>query len=160
MFDIKDKHSTKEKKYKKKVYTPQQIKEMLVGYMQVPRDKWIDIPIESHVRYFKKDNTFVRGGFVINHWVNKDGKHFVHLANGFNKGTAGYATWPVAYESTDKIFKKLEPKNGIEMDLVRNKTAEIITQINRLVDVVKEQRRVIDQHEKDIKTLQKALRNN
>ena len=141
------------KKYKKKEYTPDQIKGLLNGYVQVSQTKWPDIPISAHIRYFKKDGTFVRGGFVTSHWLNKEGKPFIHLANSFKKKSAGYATWPMAHESVSKIFKKIDSKSGIEMDVVRNKTTEIVGQINKLVDVVKEQKNRLDSQEADLKKL-------
>ena len=141
------------KKYKKKEYTPDQIRGLLNGYIQVSPNKWSDIPVSSHIRYFKKDGTFVRGGFVTSHWLNKEGKSFIHLANSFKKKSTGYATWPMAHESVSKIFKKIDSKNGIEMDVVRNKTTEIIGQINKLVDVVKEQKNRLDSQEADLKKI-------
>ena len=117
------------------------------------KELWSDIPINSHIRYFKKDGTFVRGGFVTSHWLNKDGKPFIHLTNSFKKRSAGYATWPMAHESVAKIFKKPDAKSGIEMDVVRGKTAEIIIQINKLVDVVKAQKNRLDAQEADLKKL-------
>lgn len=144
---------TSKKKYTKKDYSQEQIRELLSGYIEVSKELWTDIPINSHIRYFKKDGTFVRGGFVTSHWLNKEGKPFIHLANSFKKRSAGYATWPMAHESVAKIFKKPDAKSGIEMDVVRGKTAEIIGQINKLVDVVKAQKNRLDAQEADLKKL-------
>jgi hypothetical protein len=147
------KYPDTKKKWKKKDYTQDQIKELLNGYIEVSKHLWADIPTGSHIRYFKKDGTFVRGGFITNHWLNKEGKQFIHIANSFKKNSVGYATWPMAHESVEKIFKKPDTKSGIEMDVVRSKTAEIIGQINKLVDVVKEQKNRIDLQEAEIKKL-------
>jgi hypothetical protein len=144
---------TGKKKYTKKDYSKEQIQGLLSGYIEVSKELWADIPINSHIRYFKKDGTFVRGGFVTSHWLNKEGKPFIHLANSFKKRSEGYATWPMAHESVEKIFKKPDAKSGIEMDVVRGKTAEIIGQINKLVDIVKAQKNRIDSHEVDLKKL-------
>jgi uncharacterized protein YoxC len=59
----------------------------------------------------------------------------------------------MAHESVAKIFKKPDAKSGIEMDVVRGKTAEIIGQINKLVDVVKAQKNRLDTQEADLKKL-------
>lgn len=148
----KSKHS-KYKKYPSKSYNNDQIKKLLVGYIEVGKNKWAEIPVGAHIRYIKNDGTFVRGGFVTNHWLNKEGKQFIHIANNLNKGTPNYATWPMAHESVARVFKKPDAKSGIELDAVRGKTAEIIGQINKLVDVVKEQKKRIDASETDIKRL-------
>lgn len=141
------------KKYTKKDYSQEQIRGLLSGYIEVSNELWADIPINSHIRYFKKDGTFVRGGFVTSHWLNKEGKPFIHLANNFKKRSAGYATWPMAHESVAKIFKKPDANSGIEMNVVRGKTAEIIGQINKLVDVVKAQKNRLDSQEADLKKI-------
>lgn len=146
------------KKYNKAEYTQEQIKSLLNGYIEVPPDKWKDIPIESHIRYFKNDGTFARGGFVTNHWFNKDGKPFIHLANNFKKKVKGYATWPIAHESISKIYKKPDAKGSIEMDVVRGKTGEIISQINKLVDVVKVQKNRLDNQEEEIRKLYRIVK--
>jgi hypothetical protein len=147
------KYTTDKKVYKKTDYTQEQIKKLLNGYIEVSPTMWADIPVNSHIRYFKKDGTFVRGGFVTSHWLNKEGKPFIHIANSFQKRSPGYATWPMAHESVVKIFKKPDAKSGIEMDVVRGKTAEIIGQINKLVDVVKQQKNRQDTQEAELKKL-------
>jgi hypothetical protein len=156
--DTPKKKKSTNKKYAKKDYSNEQIKGLLVGYIEVPKDKWSDIPTNSHIRYFKKDGTFVRGGFVTNHWLNKQGKPFIHLANNFKKKAPGYATWPMAHESVSRIFKKPDANSGIEMDVVRGKTAEIIGQINKLVDVVKQQKIRLDAQDADMKRIHSLIR--
>jgi hypothetical protein len=140
-------------KYKKKEYTQEQIKGLINGYIIVAPDKWADIPINSHIRYFKKDGSFVRGGFVTSHWLNKEGKPFIHVANNFKKTAKGYATWPAAHESMQRIYKKVDKKSGIEMDVVRGKTTEIVGQINKLVTFVKQLQTRIDDQDAEIKKL-------
>ena len=155
----KDVKKNTRKQYPKKEYTQEQIKGFLNGYIEGASAKWEDIPTNSHMRYFKKDGSFVRGGFVTSHWLNKEGKKFIHLANNFNKKAQNYATWPVAHESVSRIFKKIDNKSGIEMDVVRNKTTEIISQINKLVDVVKSQQLKINNLESDVARLKSLVQN-
>lgn len=142
-----------QKQYPKTAYTKEQIRKLLTGYIEVPLAKWSDIPLTAHIRYVKKDGSFVRGGFVTNHWLNKDGKPFMHVANNLKKDAPGYKTWPMAHENVAKVFKKPDAKNGIEMDVVRSKTAEIIGQINKLVDALKGMRNDIKANENDIKKM-------
>lgn len=146
------------KKYPKTTYTNEQIRTFLTGYIEVPRIKWADIPVSSHIRYLKSDGSFVRGGFVCNHWLNKDGKQFIHVANNFKKNAPGYKTWPVAHENVAKMYKKPDAKSGIEMDVVRSKTAEIIGQINKIVDAVKSIKRDVARNENDIKKIMMRLK--
>jgi flagellar capping protein FliD len=158
-FDIKNKpeekkdESVRYKKNGKKELTVEQKKSLLKGYIEVPRSKWGEIPVNSHIRYIKKDGTFVRGGFVVNHWLNKTGQPFIHLANGFKKSVPGYATWPMAHESAKHVFKKPNSKNGIEMDVVKRKNKEIISQINKIVDAVKDLKKRVEKNEQDMRRI-------
>jgi len=131
---------------------------LLKGYIEVPRNKWGDIPKSSHVRYFKKDGVFARGGFVTNHWLNKEGKHFIHLATSIRRNVKNYFTWPVAHENVKKIFKKPDAKSGIEMDVVRTKTAEFMVSINKIVAAIKQQKARIDTLERENKQIKTILK--
>ena len=155
---VKKKEELPAKVYAKRDYTEAQIKELLVGYIQVAVDRWVDVPVGSHVRYVKRDGVFVRGGFVTSHWLNAEGKKFIHLANNIARGGTGYVTWPVAHESLVTLYKKVDAKSGIEIDVVREKTSEMIGQINRLVDVVKAQKNRLDALESDQKKMLAIIR--
>jgi hypothetical protein len=126
------------KKYQKKVYPPEEIRKLLEGYIQVARPKWHEIPTNSHIRYFKKDGSFARGGFVTNHWQ-KDGQHVIHLATSIRAGGPGYTTWPTFHDNMTRVFKKPDQHSGIEMDVVRVKLNEYKAQLNKLVDIIKHQ---------------------
>jgi hypothetical protein len=155
--DLLPKYTPGVKKYAKKQYTPDQIRGLLKGYIEVPKDKWADIPVNSHVRYFKNDGVFARGGFVTNHWLDKKGKPFIHLATGLKRTDKKYFTWPVAHENVKKIFKKPDAKSSIEMEVVRKKTAEFMVSINKIVSAVKEQKMRIDHLEKEHKRILSTL---
>lgn len=146
-------NKTTNKKTNKKIYTNEEIKTLLNGYIIVPKDKWDDIPNDAHIRYFKLDNTFVRGGFVVNKWSNNEGKKFIHLSNNLNKNINNYATWPVALESTSKIFIKPNKNTNIELSQTRDRISDIIRELNKLVSVIKKQEQKIISLENDIKIL-------
>lgn len=132
-FDIK-------KNKEPKRYSPDDIKKLLEGYVEVQRADWKTIPVGTHMRYYKTNGTFVRGGFVTSHWFNADKKPFIHLANNINKRAPGYATWPVAYEATSRIFMKPGAVKEEENENAKN--------IGKLLDILK-------RHDRDIKILQK-----
>ncbi len=146
-FDLSQKSQTQQaarpaeskvpKKYPSTKYTSEQIRELLKGYMRVDAESWSDIPTNSHIRYIKKDGSFVRGGFVTNHWLNKTGKKFIHVANGFNKNAQGYKTWPVAHENVSQIYKKPAPNTNIEMGVVDARFTKVVDQVNKLTAAVK-----------------------
>ena len=137
------------RKYAKKQYTPEQIESLLQGYVLVAKDKWDAISIGSQIRYVKTDGTFVRGGFVTNHWSNAEGVQYIQIENNTNPQSRGYATWPMAYGVVGKLYKK-EPTGA---DATKTKTAEIIMQVNKLVDIVKQQKNRLDIQEIELRKL-------
>ena len=152
MFDIKKK--SHEKVYEKKTHTPESIKTLLIGYVDIPVSDWKEIPISSHVRYVKKDGTLVRGGFVIN---NSNG--IIQLGNNLNKQAAGYATWYASHTSLSKIYKKgTTDVTNTDKTETKNRQTDIIRQMNKLIDAVKQQKTRIDTQETEIKRLQQVVK--
>ena len=164
MFDIKNKN------YEKKKYTDDNIKSLLIGYVEVPISEWSSINIDKHIRYFKKDGSFVRGGFVISHSPSG-----IQIANNLNRQSAGYTTWFAANSSLQRIFKKIDtisstenqPANQLanqpaqnEINDLKSKQIDIIKQVNKLIDLVKHQKNKIDSHEADIKRIMSIVKNN
>ena len=141
--------SGSEKKSKK--LEPEDIKKLLVGYISVNKQNWSDIPIDSHIRYVKLDGTFVRGGFLTSINI-KNGKYFMYLTNNLYN-SSNKKNWPVAFDNITTLYKKIDKSSSIEMDTVKNKNVEIITQINKLVDIVKSQGVRLDQLEQKFRTL-------
>lgn len=155
MFDIKNKKIQEkkvEKVYEKKTHTPENIRALLIGYTEVQPSQWKEIPNVSHIRYVKKDGTFVRGGFVIN---NDNG--VMQLANNLNKQAPGYTSWFASHASLSKIYKK----GAAEVEEVKvetNRQTDIIRQMNKLIDAVKQQKTRLDNQEIEIKRLQQVVK--
>lgn len=87
----------------KKKLTDGEISALLKGYNLVPQENWASIPIRSHIRYYKKDGSFVRGGFVIT--IDKAGG-FIHVANNLFDKAPNYKIWPLNFAKTNKIYAK------------------------------------------------------
>ena len=154
MFDIKNKKTQEKKVYEKKTHTPENIRELLIGYAEVSPSQWKDIPIISHIRYVKKDGTFVRGGFVIN---NDNG--VMQLANNLNKQAPGYTTWFASHVSLSKIYKKgAAESHPEEIKVETNRQTDIIRQMNKLIDAVKQQKTRLDTQEIELKRLQQVVK--
>ena len=119
-------------------------------------------PIENQGKsqaLIKRGEYLTQAGDCIACHTKKGGKPFIHLATSrtdYKKGPK-YTTWPVALEDVVKIFMKPNKSSNIEMGHVQTKNLEIITQINKLVVVVKQQRARLDKQEEDIRRLYTLL---
>ena len=120
----------------KRTITEDEKRELLVGYITVPPEKWDTIPYKSHIRYVKDDGTFVRGGFFKNYWKGKDETQMMQLENNLNRKTQGYATWAVALTGVKTIYKKVGKAQAIEVGNVYQKLEVQRRTINSLVDAI------------------------
>ena len=115
----------------------EEIRALLIGYVIVPKGSWRSIPYKAHLRYFKQDGTFVRGGFFKNFWVDKgNGKEMMQLENNLNRGAGNYATWGAALDSIKTVYKKPDKSSAIEVTSMYTKIEKQRTSINVLVDAI------------------------
>lgn len=126
-------------KPKRRIYSEADIQAKLEGYINVHRSLWDRIPTGAHVRYFKKHGTsridkFRPGGFVKSHYTDKNGKPFIMLENkpGHGADNKDYASFPVAYEDIDELWKKYDNRSFIEMHLISISLAQKKKQIDDL----------------------------
>lgn len=115
------------------------------GYVAVHPALWDHIPGGAHIRYIKKDDgnglprneRFKPGGFVKNHYTNKDGKKMFMLetipgGQQKNEGGRNYISFPVAYENIDELWKKYDRFAFVEIHLMYNSLAVKKQQIESL----------------------------
>lgn len=55
---------TEKKQYRPDVITPDEKKQLLVGYEKLSHDKWLQLFPGSHIRYMRKDGEMRKGGYV------------------------------------------------------------------------------------------------
>ena len=131
MFNIKT-NRTIEKESKNKI-SEEDAKKLLQGYQVFY--KWDEIPVGTHIRYYKKDGTFVRGGFVQNHWISKDGEHVIYLANSLYRNS-NYKNWPVKHSNVKTIYIK-KKEDDLYKEQAGERINELQTAIKRIVSYVK-----------------------
>ena len=110
-FDLEGRDGGPEKAHAARVWTPEEAKAKLEGYLEVTPEHWAQIRYGAHVRYYTKAEGFRPGGFVSQnpHDVSYGGepvRRYIRLQNGFNPKAKGYATWLVAYEDAAQFFVK------------------------------------------------------
>jgi hypothetical protein len=105
MFNISGGKASTSKKHAK--LSDSEIEALLKGYTPIQPEMWKNISIGTHIRYFKKNGMFVRGGFLISHWYNAGGLPCAHVSNNLRKDAAGYKAWPMDFAKVDKIYAKL-----------------------------------------------------
>ena len=136
----------KNSKRKRKPYTPEQIKVMLEDYDEVPAEKWTNIPLGTHIRYYKKTGQFIRGGFVQKHWVNAKGNRSIRITSS-SFGAKGALDWYLAFDKIDKLYAKKKAEDP-SIVILNNRVKDIMKSINSIVAVVKKHEVRLEQLEK------------
>ena len=134
-------YSEEYKNFKSVDYTKDQIINFLVDYNEVEKEEWINIPVNTHIRYLRTDGKFRRGGFVQNIY-NKDSKYFIMIQNGFDENKKGYVKFPVAFNDISRLWanvvienKEKEMKDEIKNELaskINNCSSDMFSEISSL----------------------------
>jgi len=124
-------------------------KKLLMNYTEVPRDKWTTMPLNSHIRYSRKDGNFRKGGFIKNIWASVgDEKTCIQLASNL-----GYKAtqWNIYLDDINIIWKKIDhsEEKPIIIDTKQKDDMEyLLRSVDQLkIDVTKlanEQSRIIN----------------
>ena len=92
---------------KNNIITDNERAELLKEYKEISKDKWDQIPARTHMRYLRKDGNFRSGGYVIAHYVKKNGdtnQKKIHLSSSPNYYNA--TKWYVILDHIEKIWIK------------------------------------------------------
>lgn len=87
----------------------EEIVSLLNGYVALPKNYWNTMLVyRQHIRYTRaKDNTFVRGGFIIG-FGKQRGRPTLTLSNGFDPSKSGYYVWVIGLDAISHLFVKRE----------------------------------------------------
>jgi hypothetical protein len=95
-----------------RVWSEEEIKQKLAGYILIPPHLWEQIRYGTHVRYFDKTRGFRSGGFVVRNPIEsaKPGaapKRYMKMQNGYNDKARGkHAEWLCCYDDIERIYVK------------------------------------------------------
>jgi hypothetical protein len=146
VFDLKDRGGP-ERKRAGRVWTDEEKRERLTGYLEIPAQYWENVRYGAHVRYCTKKDGYKPGGFVVRNPFDTKArgeaaeKRFMKLQNGFNEKAAGYASWLVAYEDLDQVFVKADAPALVAIENVREAAVGLNENIRKLA---KHQKRLAD----------------
>ena len=92
----------------RKPLTEDEQREKLVGYANIPKDKWIFLKYGDHIRYINTDGEFNTGGFISSNNINDAEKgRRLRLKNSLYKQNAGFSEYMVSYSDIEFLYCKL-----------------------------------------------------
>jgi len=114
------------------VYTREEQKEKLHGYVEVPREHWRFLRYGRHVRYIKTDGEFKIGGFIAKNSVETtktdelETEEMMMLSSSMGRGP-GTGIWKVKYDDIGFLYAKM---NGVETSIQKN-VEDIVRQMSK-----------------------------
>jgi hypothetical protein len=119
---------------KTNVITTQERNDMLIGYREILKQNWENIPVGSHIRYQNKDGSFRKGGYVKAVWKEGTNKIKIDLVSGYNYNAFA---WSINLTKIDKIWQKdiqqQAPRvNSDELNDLREEIQQMKKEINLL----------------------------
>lgn len=92
----------------RKPLTEYEQREKLVGYANIPKDKWPFLVYLNHIRYITTDGKFNTGGFIASNNINDAEKgRKLKLKNSLFKTNPGYSEYLVNYSDIEFLYCKL-----------------------------------------------------
>lgn len=140
------------------LYSDEEIRGLLSGYIQVPKSLWEYIPNKSHIRYYRKgeahnrtdanrNNNFKLGGFVRCQTSVKNTTAFtletipgscISCGSSPEYTTRGnIVTYSIQYNEIDEIWKKYDQSAFIELHMIYNSISRQNKRIEELEAKIK-----------------------
>lgn len=120
-----------------KIYTEEEKEQMLLGYFEVPKEKWKDIAPGSQIRYVNAAGKFFAGGFIKVNSIEATNRLIMSHYNATNN------TFYVDMSNMAQVYKKYYKLSHIEIEM--------------LVASVKILSNHIKKHEERIRELERQL---
>lgn len=151
------------KTYTKRVYTTEQIKEILKDYVEVPHSKYESLKMgNTRICYIRKgDSSFCRGGFItMNPIEKKDGSEtYVQLRGNIRKSSKGNVIWMVPYSAIAKLWVFCGPEFEYAKAEIKKSEYKQRKELSNIVDKVSTHLRNLKQEMRELKKEIKILKN-
>ena len=122
-------------------YKKDEVKDLLVGYINIQPNQWGDLDKGTHIRYIRTNGKFVRGGFVVG-YTNIGEDRALNIENGFNAASPGYAFWTIrlnlikALFAKEKAPDKPQPERPLINTFSLTSNAEVIEWMNKATKTI------------------------
>jgi vacuolar-type H+-ATPase subunit I/STV1 len=120
----------KQKEMTTKEMTTEEINDFLKNSINIPKEQWQQLPINSFISYFKNDGKFVKGGYIklIFNKNNSD-----NIDNDDNKY---YKEFTINLSNIKEIYKKIDNSALIEYQIIKNNITKLLNSNNSKIDEI------------------------
>jgi hypothetical protein len=160
----------KKKEIEIKELSQDEINEFLKNSIQIPKEQWPTLPINSYISYYKEDGKFIKGGYIKLIFSKKDPKSddindYLIYGTKLDKYTNDkyYKEFTINLSNIKDIYKKIDASAIIEYQIIKNNITKLInttnTKIEEIVDkMLNIEKKIIKLEENHYKTI-KLIKN-
>jgi hypothetical protein len=136
-------------KYKPDTYTPEEKKDMLNGFVRVPREKWLQLEIGAHIRYERKTGDMRKGGYV--QYIDPKGEYIMVSVSNVGYQSRG---WKLPLVGVSEIWRERAtasvPTSNVVPTIIDDKDKHIAALEEDIRKLKIEIQRVMDQQKRII----------
>ncbi len=147
--------------------TKEEINEFLKNSINLPKEQWETLPINSYISYYKENGQFVKGGYV-KLIFNKNETPYLIYGTKIDKyyNDKYYKEFTINLNTIKEIYKKIDQSAIIEYQIIKNNISKFLeTTNNKLEEILlrlnnsdKKIKKLEDNHYKTLKLI-KTLHN-
>lgn len=161
------KKNVPDKKYTRRVYSTEEIKEILKDYIEISKSKIETLkPGSTRICYIRADdNSFCRGGFInVNPIERKDdGERYLQLRGNVRKTGKGNVIWLVPYSGIVRIWiyasAEYEYARQEIQKVARRQKEELSTLVDKISIHLRSLKKEIKELKKEVKLLKEGNAN-
>ena len=150
------------KKYTRRVYSSEEIKEILKDYIEVHKNKYVSLRAgHTRVCYIRADdNSFCRGGYItVNPIEKKDGSEtYMQLRGNIRKSGKGNVMWLVGYSGISKLWVFCGAEFEYAKSEIKRSEQKQRNELAHLVDKISQHLRNLKREIRDLKREVKKLK--
>ena len=153
-------NSKKNENKVKKQFSPE---DYLKGCIEIPKERWVDIPLNSQICYYKNDNKFVKAGFVKLIFNKKDQDYMIYGTK-LDKYTNDkyYKEFTIKLSNVKKLYKRIDQDAIVEYKLIKASISNTlkeyeknILELNSKINILEER---LNKEEKNSRKILKLIK--
>jgi hypothetical protein len=136
----------KQKEMTTKEMTTEEINDFLKNSINIPKEQWQQLPINSFISYFKNDGKFVKGGYIklifnknnSDNIDNDDNIHYLIYGTKIDKynNDKYYKEFTINLSNIKEIYKKIDNSALIEYQIIKNNITKLLNSNNSKIDEI------------------------
>jgi hypothetical protein len=158
----------KKKDFEIKELSQDEINEFLKNSIQIPKEQWSTLPINSYISYYKEDGKFIKGGYIKLIFSKKDSNSnensdYLIYGTKIDKYTNDkyYKEFTINLSNIKDIYKKIDASAIIEYQIIKNNITKLINTTNikieeiidKMLNIEKKITKLEENHYKTIKLI-------